>query len=161
MAQADYFLKIDGLEGEAQDDKHKSEIHIHSFHMGASNHGSGQQGTGSGSGKAMVHDMQLTKQADKASPNLFAACCSGKHFPNATLIVRKAGEKPHEYLSYKMDNVLISSFSSKSHGGGEIAQESLSLNFSKIEMTYVPQQKDGTAGAKIQKTYDVAANKVS
>jgi type VI secretion system secreted protein Hcp len=161
MARPDYFLKIEGLDGESLDDKHKNEIHVDSFHLGVANHGSGHQGSGSGSGRAMVHDLHMTKQTDKASPNLFIACCNGKHFTKATLTVKKAGEHPHAYLIYKMDNVLISSFNSKSHPGGDIAQETLSLNFTKVEMSYVPQNKDGTAGAKVVKTYDVAANKVS
>lgn len=161
MAQADYFLKIEGLEGESQDDKHKGEIHIASFHIGASNMGTGGTGTGSGSGKAVIHDLHCAKHADKATPNLFLACATGKHFPSATLTIKKAGENPHAYLIYKMSNVLISAFGSKGSGGGEIAHESISLNFSKIEVTYVPQNKDGTAGAKIVKTYDVAANKGS
>jgi len=160
MAVSDYFLKIDGLDGEAQDDKHKGEIHVDSFHFGVSNAGSGHTGTGSGSGKAIVHDLHLSKHSDKASPNLFIACCNGKHFPKATLVVRKAGEKPHEYLKYTMDNVLISSFGNKSHGG-DIATETFSLNFSKIEYEYVPQNKDGTAGAKIVKTFDIAQNKAT
>jgi type VI secretion system secreted protein Hcp len=161
MAKQDYFLKIDGLDGESQDDKHKNEIHIESFHFGVANHGSSHKGTGSGTSKALVHDLHMTKEADKASPNLFISCCNGKHFKDATLTIKKAGEHPHAYLIYKMDDVLISSFNSKSHASGGIAQETLSLNFRKIEMSYVPQNKDGTAGAKIVKTYDVAANKVS
>jgi type VI protein secretion system component Hcp len=30
-AQADYFLKIDGVDGESTDDKHKGEIQLESF----------------------------------------------------------------------------------------------------------------------------------
>jgi type VI secretion system secreted protein Hcp len=56
MAQSDFFLKNDGVEGEAQDDKHKGEIDIDSFHIDAANMGSGHYGSGSGSGKSMVHD---------------------------------------------------------------------------------------------------------
>jgi len=160
MAQ-DYFLKIDGVDGESQDDTHKNEIHIASFHMGAVNQGAGHRDSGSGAGRASVHDMQLTKRADKSSPSLFAACCSGKHFPTATLTVRKAGENPLEYLVYNMSNVFVSAFNSNSHGAGDIAQETLSLNFSKIEMNYTPQNADGTPGAKIVKTHDIAANKTS
>ena len=162
MAQRDIFLKIDGVDGESQDDKHNGEIEIISFHIGAANTGSGQRGTGSGAGRSMVHDMQLTKQADKSSPSLFIACCNGKHHPTATLVVRKAGgDNPHEYLKYTMTNVFLSSYSTKADGGGEIAKESFSLNFSKIEMAYVPQNADGTAGATITKTHDIAANKSS
>jgi type VI secretion system secreted protein Hcp len=160
VAAADYFLKVDGLEGESGDDKHKGEIHIHDFSFGAANAGTGHAGSGSGGGKAIVHDMHLHKHADKSSPAIFFACANGKHFPNATLTVRKAGEHPHEYLIYKMDNVFLSHYGVKGNGG-DIALETLSLNFSKIEMTYVPQNKDGTAGAKIVKAHDIAANKSS
>ena len=45
MAQ-DYFLKIDGVDGELQDEKHKKEIHITSFHMGAVNQGTGHRDFG-------------------------------------------------------------------------------------------------------------------
>jgi type VI secretion system secreted protein Hcp len=160
MAQVDNFLKIEGLDGESQDDKHKNEIHILSFHMGAANSGSGQINKGSGTGKVMVHDMQLTKYTDSSSPGLFIACCNGKHFDKATLTTRKAGENPHEYLIYTMEEVFVSSFNAAS-GGGDHAKENFSLNFSKIEMAYVPQNKDGTAGAKIVKKHDIAANKSS
>jgi type VI secretion system secreted protein Hcp len=161
MAQADFFLKIDGVDGESTDDKHKGEIQIGSFSIGVSNVGSGGSNTGSGSGKAAVQDMHFTKEVDKASPNLFIHCCSGKHFPNATVTVRKAGEKPHEYLIYKLSEVFISSINTTGHDGGGIAQESLSLNFSKVEMVYTPQNADGSAGAKITKSYDVAKNKIA
>lgn len=161
MAQGDIFLKIEGVEGESSDDKHKNEIDILSFHIGAANHGTGHIGGGMGGGKAMVHDMQLTKYADKTSPSLFVACCNGKHHNEATLVIRKAGEKPHEYMKYKMSHVLLSSYSAKHDGSGSLVKESFSLNFRKIEVTYVPQKDDGTAGAQIVKGHDIAANKSS
>ena len=34
MAQVDYFLKIDGVDGESGDDKHKGEIEVESFSWG-------------------------------------------------------------------------------------------------------------------------------
>ena len=48
MAQEDYFLKIDGITGESQDDKHKDEIHVSSFSFGVSNAGTGGSNLGSG-----------------------------------------------------------------------------------------------------------------
>ena len=39
MAVVDYFLKIDGIDGEAQDAKHKNEIDIESWSFGATNSG--------------------------------------------------------------------------------------------------------------------------
>ena len=81
MAQEDYFLKLDGIKGESQDDKHKDEIHVSSFSFGVTNAGTGGSNLGSGGGRANVQDMHFTKVVDQASPNLFLACATGKHIP--------------------------------------------------------------------------------
>jgi type VI secretion system secreted protein Hcp len=159
MAQEDYFLKIDGIKGESQDDKHKDEIHVSSFSFGVTNTGTGGSNLGSGGSRSNVQDMHFTKVVDQASPNLFLACATGKHFDNATVTVRRAGEDPQEYLIYKITEVFVSSISTSAHEGGGIAQESVSLNFSKVELSYTPQNADGTPGAVNTKSYDLKANK--
>ena len=161
MAQEDYFLKIDGIDGESQDDEHKNEIHVSSFSFGVTNSGTGGSNLGSGGGRSNIQDMHFTKVVDQASPNLFIACATGKHFDTATITVRRAGETPQEYLTYELSEVFVSSISTSGHEGGGIAQESVSLNFSKIKMTYTPQNPDGSPGAANPKTYDVKANKAS
>ena len=70
--------------------------------------GTAHVGMGGGAGKVRVKDLAVTKYVDKATPELFKACCNGKVFKEATLTVRKAGEKPLEYLKIKMSDVLIS-----------------------------------------------------
>ncbi len=57
MAQEDYFIKLDGIKGESQDDKHKDEIHVSSFSFGVSNAGTGGSNLGSGGGRANVQDL--------------------------------------------------------------------------------------------------------
>ena len=42
----DYFLKIDGIEGESADHKHKGEIDIMSYSMGATQTGTFSMGGG-------------------------------------------------------------------------------------------------------------------
>jgi len=161
MAQEDYFLEIDGVKGESQDDKFKEKIHVNSFSFGVTNTGTGGSNLGSGGGRSNIQDLHVTKVTDASSPNLFIGCATGKHFPTATLSVRRAGETPQIYLVYKMTEVYISSHTTSGHEGGGIAQESLSLNFSKVEMSYTPQDATGASGAKNTKTYDVKANKAS
>jgi type VI secretion system secreted protein Hcp len=161
MAQEDYFLKIDGIKGESQDDKHKDEIHVSSFSFGVTNSGTGGSNLGSGGGRSNVQDMHFTKVVDTASPNLFLACATGKHFDKATVTVRRAGETPQEYLVYDLEEVFVSSITTSGHEGGGIAQESCSLNFSKVTLTYTPQNADGSPGAASPKSYDLKANKGS
>jgi type VI secretion system secreted protein Hcp len=161
MAQEDYFLIIDGVDGESQDAAHPNAIHVSSFSFGVTNSGTGGSNLGSGGGRANVQDLHFTKVMDQSSGNLFIACATGKHFPTAKLIARRAGENPQEYLTYDLTEVFVSSISTSGHEGGGIAQESCSLNFSKITITYTPQNPDGSPGAGSPKTFDVKANKAS
>jgi len=161
MAQTDVFLKLDGIEGESQDDRHKGEIHIVSYNLAAANSGSAGSNLGSGVAKAKVQDITFTKVVDKSSPNLFISCCSSKPISTAVFTVRRAGEKPQEYLLITLTDVFVSSFDHMASDTGGLPSESVSLNFSKIKFEYKPQLADGTLGPTIAKTYDIKANKVS
>src|SRR5215472_15045897 len=130
MAQVDYFLKIDGVEGESTDDKHKGEIDVMSFSWGVNNSGSAGQGGGQGTGKSFAQDMSFTKVHDKASPVLYIACATGQHFKSATLVCRKAGGGQQEYLKISLGDVLVSSFVTHGTGGDEIIPvDQVTLNF--------------------------------
>ncbi len=159
MAAVNSFLKIDGIKGESQDKTHKDEIEILSFSWGVSNAGTGGFGTGSGSGKAAVLDATFLKHVDKSSVPLAKYCFTGKSVGDADFVMRKAGgDKPVEYLKYKLTEVFVTSVQHSGSDGGGIATESVSLNFSKIKMTYTPQKADGTADADIDGTADIKAN---
>ena len=155
----DIFLKLAGIEGESKDDKHKNEIHIESFSWGLSQSGGFSTGGGGGAGKVNVHDISVTKYLDKASPALMYNCASGKHIPEGLITVRKAGEKPLEYLKIKLTDILVSSIQhSGSGGGGDALSESLSLNFSKFKVEYQEQQPDGSGKPAGDMGWDIKAN---
>jgi len=154
----DMFMKIDTVDGEAQDAKHKKEIDVLSWHWGMSNSGSAHNGSGAGSGKANVHDLTFTKWVDTATPKLALACCAGKHFKDATLVIRKAGDQPVEYLKIKMETVLISGVSTGGSGSEERLTENITLNFSKVNLDYVPQDDKGKPGTAIPMSWDISAN---
>jgi len=156
----DMFLKLDGIKGESQDDKHKDEIHIESFSWGLNQTGTMHTGGGGGAGKVNVHDITVMKVLDKSTPELMLACCNGKHIATGLLTVRKAGEKPLEYLKIKLTDVLISSVQNAGAGGQDSLTENLSLNFAKFEVAYQPQGADGSAqGGPILMGWDVKQNK--
>ena len=154
----DMFIKIGSLKGESRDKAHKDEIDVLAWSWGMSNSGSGHVGGGSGAGKVNVHDLSLTKYVDKSSPDLMLSCCNGKHFDTATLIVRKAGEKPLEYITITMSEVYITSVSSGGSGGEDRLTENVTLNFSKVKVDYKEQLAGGGAGASPTMTWDIAGN---
>jgi type VI secretion system secreted protein Hcp len=154
----DMFIKIGAIKSESKDHKHKEEIDVLAWSWGMSNTGSAHVGGGAGAGKVNVQDLSLTKYIDKASTDLMLACCNGKHFPEATLVVRKAGEKPIEYLKVYMKDVLITSVSTGGSGGEDRLTENVTLNFAKVKVVYTEQKQDGTAGASPEIMWDIASN---
>jgi len=158
-SHADMFMKIDGVDGESLDDKHKNEIQLLSFSFGANQSGSAGVGGGSGVGKVQIHDFQFSKHFDKASPKLFEACATGKHTPKAVLVCRKAGGAQQEYLKYTFSEVLISSVTHSGSGSELLPVENVSINFSKIEIEYKPQDEKGGLGGVIKAGWDSNLNK--
>ena len=155
----DMFLKLDGIEGESKDDKHKNEIDIQSFSWGLSQTGSFGAGGGGGTGKVAVHDISITKFVDKSSPALMLHCANGKHIQNALITIRKAGEHPLEYLKIKLSDIIVSGVQDAGHGGGDLLSENLSLNFGQVRVEYQEQSKTGgpEGGPKLF-GWDVKAN---
>jgi type VI secretion system secreted protein Hcp len=154
----DMFIKIDTVDGESRDKVHKKEIDVLAWSWGISNSGSAHVGGGAGAGKANIQDISFTKWVDSATPKLALACCDGKHFANATLVVRKAGEKPVEYLKIKIEEVLITSISTGGSGGEDRLTENVTLNFAKVSLDYVPQDEKGAAGTAIPMAWSIAEN---
>jgi type VI secretion system secreted protein Hcp len=155
----DMFLNIEGIPGESQDKTHAKEIDILAWSWGASNSGTTHVGGGSGAGKVNVQDMSLTKYVDAASVKLFEHVCNGAHIATATLVVRKAGGTPLEYMIIKMDDILVVSQSMGGSGGEDRLTENISLNFGSFEYQYVEQDKAGKpTGDKPMVKWDIAAN---
>ncbi|WP_034996116.1 Hcp family type VI secretion system effector [Beijerinckia mobilis] len=154
---ADMFLKLDGIQGESTDSKHKNEIEIDNYSFGVSQQGTSTYGGGLGAGKAQFQDFHFSKRADKATPNLFVAVATGKHISEALLTVRKAGGQQEEYLKVTMKDVLISNFST-SGSEGAVPLESISFNFTEVKIEYSPQQKSGSLEGSIVGGYNVKKN---
>ncbi|NND91257.1 MAG: type VI secretion system tube protein Hcp [Granulosicoccus sp.] len=155
----DMFIKLDGVEGEAQDDKHKKEIDVLAWSWGSSQSGTTHMGAGGGGGKANIQDLSLTKYIDSSTHTLLQRTFDGKHIKEGTLVVRKAGGTPLEYLKIKMTDIMVTSVSTGGSGGEDRLTENVTLNFSKVEVDYVPQKEDGTGEAEKKAGWDIAENK--
>jgi type VI secretion system secreted protein Hcp len=114
MALFDAFLKIDGIDGESADAKHKGEIDVESWSWVAQQTGTHAHGSGGGAGKVSMDDVHFVMKTSKASPKLMLACASGQHIKKAVLTCRKAGGEQQEYLKVTFSDLLVSSY----HGGG-------------------------------------------
>lgn len=159
MAAVDYFLKIDGIEGESQDATHRGEIQLNSWSWGASNSGTMQFGGGGGGGKAHMDNFDFTMRVNKATPKLMQKLANGQHINTAILTCRKAGTTPQEYLRITFEYVIVASYRT---GGGAsddaIPEESISLNFAKVRFEYREQLPNGSMGGWIPAEHNLKTN---
>jgi type VI secretion system secreted protein Hcp len=158
MAAVDYFLKIDGIEGESADQKHKGEIDIESWSWGETNSGTHSGGGGGGAGKVSMQDFHFTMRTNKASPKLLLACANGEHIKKAVLTCRKAGKEQQEYMKITMSDLLVSSFQTGGSSGGVVPTDQISVNYSKIEYEYKEQKADGSLGGAVTAGWDLKKN---
>jgi type VI secretion system secreted protein Hcp len=159
MAAVDYFLKLENIEGESTDDKHKNEIDVESWSWGETQSGTHVGGGGGGAGKVSMQDFHFTMKVNKATPKLMLACAVGEHIPKAILTCRKAGKDQQEYLLITFSDLLVSSYQTGGSSGDVVPVDQISLNFSKIEVDYKPQKADGSLGSSVKVGYDLKANK--
>jgi type VI secretion system secreted protein Hcp len=160
MAACDYFLKIEGIEGESSDDKHKGSIDIQTWSWGETQKGAHANGGGGGAGKVSMQDLSFTMRVNKASPKLLLACASGEHFKKAYLTCRKAGKQAQEYLKYVFTDLLVSGYQTGGNGASDVIPvDHVTLNFAKLEVEYRPQTADGSLAASVKTGWDLKANK--
>ena len=112
-----------------------------------------------GAGKPNFTDLTFTHNVDKATPNLFKTCATGKHVKEAKLAARKAGEKQQEFLLITMSEVLITHVAPAGSVADGSMIESVSLQFARVDMEYKPQLPDGSLDAGVHFTYDLRSNK--
>jgi len=155
----DYFLKINGIEGESPDSKHKNEIQLESWSWGETQQGGHAAGGGGGAGKVAMQDFHFVMKVNKATPKLMLACANGEHIKEAILSVRKAGKEQQDYLKITLNDLLVSSYQTGGSHGDVVPSDQISLNFSKIQFEYKEQKPDGTLGSAVKTGYDLKANK--
>jgi len=173
----DSYLQIDGVKGEALDDKHKDWIELAGFGHQITQPVSQTQSSagGAATGRTQHGDFLVHKYVDLASPKLYEAASNGKHFSKAKIEVCRAGGSQVKFLEITMEEVMISHVqldSPRANGNGsangtsassptnDLPTESVYLNYGKIEWTYTQQKrKDGSGGGNVSAKYDLTAGK--
>jgi type VI secretion system secreted protein Hcp len=161
VAIEDMFLKVLGVTGETADPKHKGEIEVVSWSWGLQAPSS--ISTGRAIAATNVSELRIVKRVDQSSVTLMRFLRDNKMVEpgdlgnrvtaSALLTIRKAGDggTQLEYLKVELDNVRVTSVRLEAtHGGlgsaGPEVVEVVTLSFSKVRVSYVPQSATGGAG---------------
>jgi type VI secretion system secreted protein Hcp len=148
------YLLIDGRPGPST--SKKDHIDIMSFSFGASNTsviGSGSSGGEARAGRANLSDLTIMKVLDKVSPLLFDDCCTGNFLKKVDILYDKPmGDSQEDYFKIHLEDALITSI--QLSGSSENPMESISFAFSKVKVSYNPEE-DGALKGFIDKGFDV------
>lgn len=148
------YLIVDGRPGPST--SKEGAIDILSFSFGASQTaviGVGSSGGEARAGRANLSDVSIMKVVDKVSPLLFDDCVTGNYLKKVDIIYDKPmGDKQEEYYKIHMENALITSI--QHSGSNENPMESITFAFSKIKVSYNPEEKGELKGF-IDKGFDV------
>ncbi|MDR3213134.1 MAG: type VI secretion system tube protein Hcp [Azoarcus sp.] len=157
----DFFIKLEGINGESKDSKHKDWIDVLSFSYGVSQSSSMFTGGGGGVGKASFDSVSFTHYADRSTPNLFMYCALGKHIPTVEISACKAGDGSQEYLHITLKDVLVTHAGPTGSTDDARIKETVSLSYSKIKVEVKEQNANGSLGAVITGMWDVKQNSAS
>ena len=155
----DFYLKLDGITGEATDSNHKDEIQLLSFSWGGNQVTSVAGTGGSGAGKADLSDLSIMKYMDKASPGLFKFLISGTHIKTGVLTAVKAGADGKPFLKLSLEELFVTSV--QTSASSEIPSESVSFSYNRIKYEYSTQNDQGILTAVGAITYNLKQNKVT
>ena len=169
------FAKYDGIDGESKDSNHDKWIDVLSIDWGVHKPGGGDTGQSRRRGSAVVEDVTLTFEYEKAAPKLLESALTGRVTPGLEIHLTKAPlvcripettdaqicqEVPGSrevYLKYEMTNVLVSSYSVSGSGldQGVVPTVVVSMNFEEVKVTYGQLGNDGSQKGDVETTWKV------
>jgi type VI secretion system secreted protein Hcp len=141
------------IEGETQDKemKDKKAFEIESFEFGVENTlNIGSKSGGAGAGKVQFKEFSVEKTTDNGSAGLFRTCCSGGHYNDVELILRRSGGDREKsgtpFLVYKFKLVAVKDITWSGSDGDDVPSESVVFEFGAIQIEYTQQKTDGSKG---------------
>ena len=145
----DAFVKISSIEGESTDSQHSGWIEavFYGAAMSQTVSSTASSSGGASTGRIDFDEFTFTKLLDKASPKLAMACAAGTHIDSIVFELCRAGTEKVKFMEYKMTNCIISSVNTSGAEGGEFPQESVNIDYGKIEWAYTVQKRQGGGAA--------------
>lgn len=159
----DFFLKLDGIDGQSNDKSHGKWIEVIGFSHGSMQNVSMARGVDV-AGRGQFIPFVFSHQVDKATPKLQQFCMNGKNIPKATFQVCRAiaGLQVATY-EVSMENVKIAKAEirtpeMKDNQEGNEPVEFVELVAGKMTWKVTPIKPDNTKEGAIEASFDQIAN---
>jgi type VI secretion system secreted protein Hcp len=155
------FMKFGDKTGDVDTTQYAGWIMCDSFQFG-SGRGIGSAAASGGNRQgshASVSEVTISKHNDPASLPMWRDSLDGKLATTVDFSFTRADQDNSEYLHITLWDTGVSGWSMSS--GGDRPNESVSLNFAKIEIKSIIQGVDGSAASSSNVTYDLAKQTAS
>lgn len=160
---SDAYLKIEGINGESEDERHRNWIEVQSVLYAVHQPRAEALSTAGGhtTGRADLYPISFKKLADLSSPVLLQTCAAGKTLSKAVFeFMRADGDgKPIPYFKIELENLIIASITPDSGEGGLIV-ERVQLAYARIRWHYLKQSIRGGTQGNTSGSWDCSAHKV-
>lgn len=157
---SDFFLKLDGIDGESNDKGHAKWIELISFDHGVMQNISIQRGADV-AGRGQFLPFKFTHAVDKATPKLQLSCMNGQKIAKAEFAYCRAiaGTQVAVY-EIKMENVKVARAEVRTIDSEGALQpvEDVELIAGKMSWKVTPIKPDNTKDGAIEAAFDQVSN---
>ena len=151
------YLMLDGVKGNVTADGYKDHIAVLSCQFGVGRSISMEPGNLSNreATRPSISEISLTKLADNSVTSIFKQAVTGSAGCTAEIkFVRTGADKVQEYMTYTLENCLVSSYSISADSESEPV-ENITLSFSKVMINYNDHDSSNKAGSPMRVGYDL------
>lgn len=152
------FAKYDGIDGESNDANHGKWIDVLSVDWGSHKPGGGATGQSRRRGAAVVEDMTLTIEYEKAAPKLLEKMLKGEVIPKLEIEQTATyGGARTTYLKYELQKVSLTSYQFNASGNDAAGPPTVVIasNFEEIKVTYTEYDDEGSSKGNVETSFKV------
>ncbi len=153
------YLQIDGIQGDATHETHKQWTDIKAMHWNVARNMNTSAGSTANreASEPTVSEVVLVKVSDSSSTKLFQEACTGKTGKRATIHLVTTGSPGDTYIEYILTNTLVANYSVDTSGDRPV--ETVKLNFTKMEVKYIPYDESNNPKSPMIASYDLTTTK--
>ncbi|MEM7526984.1 MAG: type VI secretion system tube protein Hcp [Pseudomonadota bacterium] len=155
------YMEIEGIKGDATHETHKNWMDIESLHWNVSRNMNTSAGSSANreASEPTVSEVVLTKVTDSSSTKLFAEACAGRTGKLTTIHLVTTGNPGDTYVEYKLTNTLVANYSVDTTGDRPV--ETIRLNFTKMEVKYIPHDENHAPLSPMIASYDLSTTRAA
>lgn len=151
---AEMFLDVDGIQGEATTPQHRNEIDVFGWRWGIGNVRADAVDSRTLE-RAAPTRLRVSKFLDKATPKLLESATTNVRHSQAVLTLRTAGTNAVDFFTLAMNGVSVLSIGTGGESGEDGPMEQVEFEFDRIEIAYRPLQRNGSAGEPVTFSWTV------